>query len=136
MNRLINMIRNFRLLSLLLMLWFMSVGSVLAQTQQDAEAVMNTYLTGLKNGDIASISSILGGSLAEKSTHLNNNPSKYGDFLRKRYVDVNMIVENISPSANGFSADVRMDYSSGETETITFILGQIDGQLKIVDEKL
>ena len=81
MNRLTNVHRHFRLLPLLLLLWFVSIGSAFAQTLQDAEAVVKMYVASLKSGDVGVVSSLVGGSLAAKSAHINSDPEKYSDFL-------------------------------------------------------
>jgi len=107
-----------------------------AATSSDAENLVNSYIAGLSVGDVDVIKSVVGGTLRERSNRSLDTGEKYGAFLRKHYNSVQMSVSSVEQSGDQYLVSVVFFYPSGDTETIVFMVGDEDGQLRIIDEEM
>ena len=98
------------------------------------QEVIQAYLAALSNGDVATLSNLVGGRMKDKSYRsLTANPS-YSEFLRSHYAGVTMTVEEITQVGPNYEAIVRFNHPFATTTKMTFILQLVDGQWKVVDE--
>ena len=107
----------------------------MASEAATAQQVMQAYLTGLSDGDVTTLSSLIGGAMKERSYRLLTQNAQYPQFLRTRYAGVVMTIEEITQEGQNYGAKVRFDYPSSDSHTSIFTLSVIDGQWKIVDEQ-
>ncbi len=114
----------------------MPVKYSMASGTSTAQQVMQAYLTGLSNGDVTTLSGLIGGPLKDKSHRLLTQNTRYPQFLRTHYAGVVMTIEGMTQAGPNYEARVRFDYPSSDSSTSVFTLRVVDGQWKIVDEQL
>ncbi len=105
-----------------------------AQDLTEPSQVISAYLTSLVNGDTDRLGTLIDGPMKQKNRHLELNPDTYSQFLRDHYADVQTVVESVVPEDSRIRSRVRLEYPTGQSSTIYFILTQVNGQWKITDE--
>jgi len=102
----------------------------------EAEILVNSYIARLSAGDVDGIKSVIGGTLLERSKRSLDTGEKYSAFLRKFYSGVQMGVSSVEQSGDRYLVSVLFVYPTGETETIVFMVGDENGQPRIIDENM
>jgi len=100
----------------------------------DAETVVHSYFNSLTNGDVDAIKGLIDGSLEQRTMGVFRNPDRYGNFLRKQYYQVSMIVISITPVADIYHAEIQLNYPSGSTNSYMLEVSNVNGVWKITDE--
>ena len=113
-----------------------ATGAASAQGAAAAQQAVDAYLQALSAGDVAAIGDLIGGDLRADSGHMFQDPAQYSAFLAERYDGVAMSVNALREDGDGYAADVTMQFPSGDSERFTFVLRNVEGQWKIVEEVL
>lgn len=96
--------------------------------------MVSDYVESLISGDIDQLNVLLGGTMKETHNQVFLYPDTYSPFLKERYANAQVTVEEIVPFGSGSHARVRFDYPGSESVVVVLILSQVDGQWKITDE--
>ena len=97
--------------------------------------VVNEYLESLASGDTEKLVQLIDGRMKQNNKQLALNPQSYSQFLQTNYAGVQMTLEEIMPDGTGVRAKVRFDYPSQDSMSIEFLLAEIGGIWKIIDEE-
>ena len=133
------MMKNIRLIVGCLLIGIsstMPVKAAMASGTATVQQVMQAYLMGLSDGDVTTLSGLIGGAMKERSYRLLTQNTQYPQFLRTRYAGVVMTIEAMTQEGSNFAAEVRFDYPSSDSRTSIFTLSTVNGQWKIIDEQL
>jgi len=121
-------------MALMLMAWGGIAPQSQAQANTDPAQVVNQYLSSLAAGNTQVLSTLIDGRMKRKNRQLALDPASYGDFLRKHYSGVKMVVESITSRGDRVLAKVRFDYPASDSSLIELVLTQVGGRWKITDE--
>jgi len=121
-------------LAMTLMVWGSIVPPSRAQANADPAQVVNQYLSSLAAGNTQVLATLIDGRMKRKNRQLALDPASYGDFLRKHYSGVKMVVETITSRGDRVIARVRFDYPASDSSLIELVLTQVGGRWKITDE--
>ena len=110
------------------------VSQAAAVDMADPAQVMDSYVDSLLNGDTAQLLVLMGDSMKRKNRHVVLSPDTYSEFLKTHYDGVQATVEDMAPSGNRMNATIRFDYPSSDSSVIVFVLGEEDGQWKVISE--
>ncbi len=102
------------------------VSAELTYDQLEAKAVVDRYFDAHKQGDTATIQSLLDGDLLTEQKALLNNPS-YPQHLVEMYMDASYEVTSLKLSDDGYlavAADIRLN--DEESTQITYLLRRVE----------
>ncbi len=116
------------------LIFFVSSGNVLANEQQ-VRVTVETYLSGLLNGDVAKLKSLVTPGFAGRLRHMDSNPDRYGEFLKSRYAGAAMNIVEIIGDAIPYKVRVSVVAPGGEQDYYTFLVEEVDGVWLIAGEE-
>ena len=110
-----------------LMLFFSPVTSA----AQEPHEVVNAYFQAMKNGDVVTMKSYLGGKLYEKRRILLEQNANYPKFLRNHFESGDVQVGEVKDGI----VKVMIQFPDGSRQSHQMVVEQdSSGQWKIVDE--
>ena len=123
------------LLLTIITVWMTELSQAEALDLSTPTQVVNEYLESLASGDTEKLIQLIDGRMKQNNKQLVINPQSYSQFLQTNYDGVQMTLEEIVPDDTGVRAKVRFDYPSQDSMVIAFLLTEIDGAWKIIDEE-
>lgn len=126
----------FAALCVLALLWTTNALAVSLEKYElrDPEQVVAAYFHCLKEGDLESLGSLIGGKLFEKKRHLIYDANNYAEFLKNYYRNAQLISIEINQFDDD-SIESNLQLSLGNN-IIPFklLLSRIDGTWVIIDD--